>query len=180
MTAAGGAAVTGSIGFVALERSAFSQGSDYIGNKKGNGYLCDPGSLYIPEPLNIDANLSPVPFWNSVVWIDGDKVEFITWTLNFSQEVVKFFTCESNSDPVEPRFMAVGPMTAQFTGDYFFYSMTPTLWNIPDSVSTLTVNIAGEVINLEELELTTDSDDVRGQNDQAVIAVDYAAYKLVA
>lgn len=182
MTAASGSAVTGSIGFVALKRDLYVQGGGYIANKTGGNVLCNPGVLNVPLPLNPNSfpNMSPVPFWNSKVTIDGNDIEFVTWTLNFSQEVVKFFACEANVDPVEPKFMAVGPMTAQFTGDYMFVETTPTPWDIPDLLTTLTVAIAGAEIKLETLELTTDGDDVRDQNAPAVIAVDYSAYELVA
>jgi len=180
LTAGDGSLVTGSIGYVAIQRDSYVQGGDYVDDKTGDGYLCDPGVLNVPEPLGIDMNESPIPFWNSSVEVDGDVLDFVTWTLDFSQEVVKFFSCEASSVPAEPRFIAVGPMTVTFTGDYFFAATTPTPWDIPDTLATLTVNIAGETIDLANLELSTDADDVRGQNDPTVIAVDYAAYELVA
>jgi hypothetical protein len=180
LTADEGSAVTGSLGFVSLDRDSYTVGGDYIANKEGDELLCNPGSLNIPMPLQMDYARAPVPFWFSTVNIDGREVEFVTWTLDYSQEVVKFFKCEANAAVQAPAYIAVGPMTVTFTGSYLIYATTPSPWTFPDTLSTLTVTIADEEMKMEDLESRTTTDAVQAPQALTPIDVEYAAYTLVA
>lgn len=179
LTTGAGAVVTGSIGVVAIERNSYTIGGDYIDNKEGDDIFCSSPSFNVPDPLNPSGgNMTPIPFWNTSIVIDGSQVDFTTWTVDLSQEVVKFFSCEVNSSPVEPRFVAVGPMTVMFSGEYMFVDTATFL--VPDTLSTLTVNLAGTELKLATLEGQTSNDDVQAPDAMTPIAVEYAAFKLVA
>jgi len=178
ISATEGGVLEGSIGFVAETISNYDIGGDYIGNKIGQGFLCNPGSLNIPAPLNADSNLSPIPYWNSSIIVDGTLREFNSWSLDFNQEVVKFYACEHNTTPQAPKYIAVGPMTATFSGDFMF--VDSTTWTFPDYVSTLVVNIGGASISMADLESLTTNDAVQGPDSLTPVSVEYAVYQLVA
>lgn len=178
LSAAEGGALSGSASFVAIERTSYTRGGDYINNKTGGNTLCASGSVEWPNPLNADSNVVPIPYWNTFVEIDSTQYDFTTWSLDFSQEVVKFFACESNSTVQEPKFLAVGPMTATFTGDYMF--VDTATFSSPDTLTSLYVTMGGEQIKLEDLELTNDSDTLQGQDAIVPVSVEYAAYTLAA
>jgi len=181
MSAADGNAVNGSISFVALERDTYTVGGDYEANKEGENFLCNvPSGWNVPEPLNPHADFDkvPVPFWRSRVVINGTLQTFTTWNVDLSQEVVKFFACEHNANPVEPKWLAVGPMTATFTGDYM--SADTFTFTAPDTLTSLYIHIADQVLKLEDLELTSAPDPVQDQNALTPLSVEYAAYELVA
>ena len=117
---------------------------------------------------------------DTTVDIDSIQTQFLNWQINLSQEVVKFFSCESNSAPQEPKFLAMGPLIITFTGDYIFLE-DPNLTGdflVPDDVTTIDVNIAGESLGLRELELTSDTDAVQSPDALTPIAVDYNVYEL--
>jgi hypothetical protein len=183
ISASDGGPVTSSISFVAMQRDAYTVGGQYINNKFPDpNSLCGAGPstppFVVPEPLNpsADVNLVPIPYWNTSLVLDGVDVEFITWTVDFSQEVVKFFGCEVNANPVEPRFVGVGPMTATFSGDYMFVGTAP--FTIVDALPSLTINIGGDDLKFEDLELQSATDAVQGPTSVVPIAIEYAAYTL--
>jgi hypothetical protein len=174
-----GAALSSSISFVAMQRDSYTRGGDYLNNKQGNNPYCSSTTEVYPQPLNpLDGNIIPIPFWNTYVEINSTLIEFTNWNLEFSQEVVKFFACENNSTVQEPRYVAVGPMTVNFTGDYMF--VDTATFNSPTTLSTLYVTMGGEQIKLEDLELTTDTDSLQGQDAITPVSIEYAAYTLVA
>jgi len=184
LSASDGGFVTASVGFVAMERNAYTIGGDYIGNKVGEEFLCPPAPTFnVPEQLNpsADLNIIPIPYWNTKIEIEGALVEFVTWTIDFSQEVMKFFSCENNVDPVEPRFVAVGPMTAKFSGDFMFVD-TPT-FTVPNTLTSLdlflgvTETIPTE-FNFEDLELDSATDAVQSPDSLVPISIEYAAYTI--
>lgn len=178
LSAGEGGMLTSSIGFVSMQRDNYTRGGGYIGNKTGSNTPCDPGSLIFPEPLNADANnIVPIPYWNTFVEIDGTLIEMTNWTLDFSQEVVKFFGCENNSTVQEPKYVAVGPLSVVFTGDYMFVDVAT--FSSPDTLASLYVTMGNEQIKLEELELTTDTDNLQGGDAIVPVSLEYAAYTLV-
>ena len=180
LSASDGSAVTSSIGFVAMQRDSYTRGGDYLSNKTGvPGYCGGATGAVFPQPLNPNAaNIIPIPYWNTFVEIDGSLVELTNWTLDFSQEVVKFFGCFNNSTVQEPKYVAVGPMSVTFTGDYMFYE-TAT-FNSPNTLTSLYVTIGGEQIKLEDLEMTTDTDSLQSPDSIVPVSLEYAAYTLVA
>lgn len=175
-----GDSLGGSIGFVAMQRDSYTRGGNYIGNKTGGNTLCAGGSdPDFPDQLNPDNdNINPIPYWNTFVEINGTLIEMTTWSLDFNQEVVKFFGCLNNSTVQEPKYVAVGPLTVNFTGDYMF--VETATFSSPISLSTLYVTMGSEQIKLEDLELTTDTDNLQGQGSIVPVSLEYAAYTLVA
>jgi hypothetical protein len=179
ISASEGSALSGSISFVAMQRDAYTRGGDYIANKTGGNTLCAGGAIDFPDQLNpLNGNINPIPFWNTFVEINGSLVDMTNWSLEFSQEVVKFFGCFNNATVQEPKYVAVGPMTVNFSGDYMF--VDTATFSSPNTLSTLYVTMGGEQIKLEDLELTTDTDALQGQDAIVPVSVEYSAYTLVA
>jgi hypothetical protein len=180
LDAAEGGTLGSSISFVAMQRDTYVRGGDYIGNKTGGNTLCAGGTdPDFPDQLNpLNGNINPIPYWNTFVEINASQIDMTTWSLDFSQEVVKFFGCFNNATVQEPKYVAVGPMTVTFTGDYMFTSTAG--FSSPDTLSTLYVTMGGEQIKLEDLELTTDTDVLQGQDAIVPVSLEYAAYTLVA
>ena len=179
LSAGEGGLLTSSVGFVAMQRDSYTRGGDYITNKTGGNTLCVAGPPEFPSPLNPGvANINPIPYWNTFVEINGSIVEMTTWTLDFSQEVVKFFGCFAQSAVQEPKYVAVGPMTVNFTGDYMF--VDTAAFASPNALASLYVTMGGEQIKLEDLELTTDTDSLQGADAITPVSLEYAAYTLVA
>jgi len=180
LSAGDGTLVDGSVAFVAMERDSYTIGGNYIGNKNSNIF----GGSDVPVPLNVGgANDTPIPFWDTTVTIDATEYEFTTWSLDFSQDVVKFFECgrtSTGADPgvQEPKYVAVGPMSATFQGDYMF--VTTASFAIPDTLTTLYVNIGGTDVKLETLELTSATDAVQNGSAITPIGVEYFAYEIAA
>lgn len=176
-----GSNVEGSIGFVAIDSGTYAVGGDYIGNKQGSNFLSDPGSLGIPNPLQVDnqfpfTNTGLIPYWQTRVKMDSVYVDFISWNLDFTQDVVKFFACEKNASPVEPKFLAVGPMSLVFSGEYMFVGTSP--WAVPDFLNNLSVDIGPEVIKMKRGEKNSYRDDVVSGESLVPISVEYSVYEL--
>ena len=182
ISASDGGAVTASIGFVAMERDAYTIGGDYIGNKVGDEIFCSSPSYNVPDPLNpSNDNVNPIPYWNTKIEINGSLVEFVTWTIELSQEVVKFFGCEGNTNPVEPLYVAVGPMTARVSGDYIFTDTAS--FAILETLTSLDVffgatEVTPSELNFEDLELEAATDALQAPEALVPIAVEYAAYTI--
>ena len=175
LSASDGGLCEGSLSFVALERDSYVYGDKYIDNDEGEGLLCPSGTF--PPPLNPspDFNQNPVPFWNTRVTLEGAEYEFITWSLEFSQEVVKFFACENSATPAEPRYLAVGPMTINLTGSYMAdFLATPEFPG--DSLTDAIIYIGDDGFKLTDLEATTESDDVQTAETLVPLNIDYTAY----
>ena len=175
-----GSPVTGSVGFVSLARSNYVWGNSYISDKTGMGLLCPAGTF--PSPLNASADLNknPVPFWNTRVVVGGIDPHFVTWSIDFTQEVIKFFGCFAGggeTTPVDPKYLAVGPMTITFTGTYIQTSGGGYLGDAPASID---LNIAGTSIVLSRVENTTEQDDVQVGDSFTPLSVEYVAYEIAA
>jgi len=176
--------VAGTIGFVAIQRNTYDYAQqEYIQNVKG--YLATSG-LYpgsFPPPFNSPgcANLTPAPGYKTKLMVDGSFVDFSSWSLNLSQEVVKFFACEVNTNPVEPKYIAVGPMQADFNCEYVYYTGTPQ-FTAQDSIAELDLYLFGEAegisLKLKRMQRDTDSDDVQGQDEMVPLAATYRVYEL--
>lgn len=183
-----GAGVDGSVGFVALEQNDYTWGSLYKDNRRGNDAICTDANF--PDPLNPNANKNknPVPYWMTNVWVTvpsfaAVKKNFITWSLDFSQEVVKFFGCNDNgsgTDPLAqlPLFVAVGPMTATFSGSYMESFTGGTNGFLGDHLTQIEVDIAGTSIKLLRCEANSESDDVQTGDSMVPLTVEYAAYEI--
>jgi hypothetical protein len=117
-----------------------------------------------------------IPYWKTNVVIDGALVEFMSWNLDISQDIVQFFVCEDNANPIAPKFLAAGPMTVTFSGDYMFVNTSS--WSIPDFVNTLYINIGTTQIKMKRAERNVDRDDVQSGDSPTPINVEYAVYEL--
>ena len=171
VSASDGSAVEGSVGFTAIVRDSYAYGTAGV-----TGYTGNSAGVAPVNPLNPAAgNVNPVPFWNTEVTLTGGTTDFITWSLDLSQEVVKFFGCSGNNPTVqEPKYLAVGPMTATFTGTYIL-TAPPA-----DSIATGTIDIGASVpwITMARMELQNISDDVQSGDTLVPLNVEYAIYGL--
>jgi hypothetical protein len=173
VSAAEGSAVDGSVGFTAIERTSYSFGSDYIGNKFGEGLLCPVGGF--PEQLNGSPNNNPVPFWNTQVYVDGTPGDFLDWSLDITQPVETFFGCTggggADPGPQEPIFLACGPLEVRLSG---------TLMKdiLVDSPSSVVINVAGSSITLSVAERQSSDDDVQSGESFVVQNVEYEAFAI--
>jgi len=172
-----GASVEGSIGFLAVDTGTYALGGGYVENKKGDGYLCPFPPAGLQGPQSLIPNIM-VPYWQSSVYIDSAFVDFMSWNLDYSQDIVKFFTCEGNVNPIAPKFLAAGPMTVTFTGEYFFYSATPG-WTVPNDLATLDINIGTSQLKMKRGERTNSRDDVQSADSPTPINVEYALFEIV-
>jgi len=186
ISASEGSAVTASVSFVALNMTTYTfgvQGTEgYIENKDGFGMFCPPWSN-IPLPLNkADGgrkNINPIPYWNTKVKFPDTStpIDFTNWTLDFSQDVVKFFTCQdegSSTDPgaLEPAYLAVGPMTVTFNGSYMLKD------RLGDNIDELDIVLGDQTFKLKKLENTTVSDDLQTGDALVPLTVEYAVYNI--
>jgi len=186
ISASEGSAVTSSVSFVALNMTTYTFGATglegYIDNKKGFGMFCPPWSN-VPLPLNkADSgrrNINPIPFWNTKIQLPAGPtvIDFTSWTLDFSQDVVKFFTCQdegSTTDPgaLEPAYLAVGPMTVTLSGSYMLRD------RLGDNIDELDVILDDQTLKLKMLENTTVSDDLQNSDALVPLTVEYAVYNL--
>lgn len=192
ISASEGSAVESTIGFIALERDSYVWGLDYIDNKEGSlsgdqTPLC-PIVSNMPPPLNPASakNKNPVPFWNTKVLVGAtspSQKNFTTWSLDFNQDVVKFFGCTrtvAGPDPSaqEPLFLAVGPMTVTFSGSYMeSFDGTSNLF-LGDTIDQIELFVASESLKLKRLELTSENDEVQSGSTLTPLTVDYAVYEI--
>ena len=189
ISASEGAAVDGSVGFVALQRDNYDWGKLYKDNRLGeskdgtNGNIICPPSNF-PEPLNLFSkkNKIPIPYWNTIIKVTATSTEkvknFTTWSLDFSQEVVKFFGCNNNATVQEPLFMAVGPMTVTFSGSFMDDFTAAQNGFLGDHLKQIEIDIASSKIKLLRLEATSENDDVQTADSPVPLTVEYAAYEI--
>jgi hypothetical protein len=179
-----GAGMEGSIGFTAIERTNYAYGTQglqgLVVGKQGVGLLC-VGSQGFPAPLNADRNLSPIPFWNTKVKIDGAFYDFTNWTLNFAQDVVLFFASTDAASGVDPGpkapdFLAVGPMTVTFSGDYMLKASSADGGTGAEIDGELT--LADQTFKINSMELQSISDDLQTGDSLVPLSVEYAVYDI--
>jgi hypothetical protein len=147
-SASQGSIVTGSLGFSAMGRDTYVYGSD------------------TPAKNPADNNLQPIPYWDTAI----GAYKFIDWNLAFTQDVVKFFACKNNTNPVEPAYIGVGPVDIAFSGSYMFDS------EMPDTIASLAVQIGSTTFTLSKNQLQDISDNVQTHNNLTPITVTLACY----
>jgi hypothetical protein len=182
VSASADAALDGSLQFDSIGRS-YTYGNFFpykMGNSPddpGVNTLLNPDSGF-PYQLNPEGHsLVPVPFWNTSIQVNGDDVEFTTWTMSFSQDVVKFFACEHNTSPQTPKYLAVGPMTVVFSGSY----INQTFFS--DSLDVIRVTVGNPSIDYERLNLkrcaqNTYQDDLQSPDGVTVLDMEYTVYEI--
>lgn len=178
LNAASGGLVTGSIEFAALQRDSYTQGGDYTGNSQGMNQ-CGGMSRIMPPFLNpsLNANINPVPYWKTQWVFDGANQDFTDWSLNMSQDVVKFFVCEDNDVMQPPKFIAVGPLTLTMNVTYVPLKDTVGAFVVPDEITTAVLNIGSRALTFGKLELNQATDAVASKSSFASISADYSIYE---
>ena len=190
LSASEGSTVGGTLGFVALQQNTYTWGDKYITNKQGMGLVC-PLDVGMPPPLNKGQdNKNPVPFWNTKVYVKPvsgslTKYNFTTWTLDFTQEIVKFFGCTHTSGAPhtvaqEPLFIAAGPMGIVFTGSFILDLDTTPTGYFGNNLDQLVVYVGSETLTMNRLEVTSESDDVQTGDSLVPLTVEYAGYEIAA
>ena len=142
--------VTGTIGFVALDRTTYTYGSDTV-RSAGMTEMYD---------------LVPIPYWKTSI----GAYKFLEWSLDFSQDMVKFYACNHTTGPQEPIYTGVGPMTATLTGSYLYSG------EMADSPGDMIVTVGGGSITLKLTELQSSADDVVTGDSLTPIKVTVNAY----
>jgi hypothetical protein len=167
-----GSVVDSSVGFVALKQDTYTWGSNYIGNRKGKACPLDP------PPLNPSlGNINPIPFWNTTITVAGTKKNFMNWSLDFSQEIVKFFACKNNATVQEPLYVAAGPLMVTFSGSYM-EDFPGTNAYLADYLTDIVIGIDSDSITLKRLENNSKSDDVQTAETPVPLTVEYSAYEI--
>lgn len=183
ISASEGSLVDGSVGFTALSRANYEYGdeslSGYINNKTGAGLMCVNANM--PSPLNpIPHNYNPIPSWFTRITLGTDVYDFLSWTLDFSQEVVKFPACNHTEGPQGPVHVGVGPMTVTLSGAWMWIDDGKPADYPLDTLTNGKVEIIadGEYISFPQLELNTSSDDVQSQDTMTPVNLEYAIYEI--
>jgi hypothetical protein len=177
-----GGLLDGSLGFVAIDQDTYAYGTQgmqgYTENEAGEGLLC-PLATGMPPPLNASGNnCNPIPFWNSKVLFGTDALDLLSWSLDFSQDVVKFQACNYTIGPQAPAYVGVGPMTVSLSVAWMWITSNAPATYPGDSVAAATVQIADTSIGLKKLELQTSSDDVQSSDSTTPVQLEYAVYEL--
>jgi hypothetical protein len=172
----------GSLGFVAVERDNYAYGAEkidgYFENAKGAGLLC-PLATGMPPPLNKDGkNYYPIPSWYSKITLGTDIYDFLSWSLDISQDVVKFFACNHVVGPQGPSYIGVGPMSITFSGAWMWIENNKPAAFPLDDITELKVEIADTDIKFKKLELQNVSDDVQSSDSTTPVQLEYAVYEL--
>jgi hypothetical protein len=181
LSASDGSAVTGSIGFVALDRDSFDLEDDYIDNKTGSITCADLAASGDIPALNVGDDVNPIPFWHTRVEASGliqTGVEAMSWNLSFNQEVVKFFKCEGLQGPQAPFRIGVGPMTITLQMDVMILNQTIT--SLPDILNNVILHIGTSSLKFDDLEIDSDNDDLQTGASLVPLSLTYGVYKLVA
>lgn len=155
ISASEGAMTSGTLGFLAENRTTYTYGTDTISQ---NG-TTDAAVMA----------LEPIPYWFTAI----GSYKFIEWSLDFSQSVVKFFSCQNKAGPQGPAHIGIGPMTISLTGSYIQGG-----GEFADTVASLVVTVAGSTVTLKNVQLQNISDDVRTRNTLTPISMDAAVYEL--
>jgi hypothetical protein len=182
ISATEGSLMDGSLGFVAMDRDTYSYGAQgidsYPGNVTGKGLLCTLATG-MPSPLNVSGeNYNPIPSWYSKITLGVEVYDFLTWTLNFSQDVVKFFACTGVQGPQAPMYVGVGPMAVTFSGSWMWLDKDAQTSFPADDVTDLKVEVADTSISFKNLELQSISDDVQSIDSTTPVQMEYAIYEL--
>lgn len=157
--------VTGSVGFFAMDRDDYELEDDYIGDVRGR----EDWDFHTKEII---------PFWKTTVSFTGaaSSYQIIDWKLSFSQDIQKIFLCKYNTDPIAPTYIGIGLMTATLDVTVAVLNTTVTILDtLPSAVVTIDTN----TLNLAELELTTATDAIEGNDSMEPISLNYNIYQLV-
>jgi len=187
--AAEGSAVTGSLDFVAIERSSEAIANNYISNR--NGRLQDgtiPGynsSALSSSQLGAFAggvsggDVQPVPYWLGVL-ISSEMIpsnsKITSWSVTINQEVVKYFKCEGlYTEAVAPFRVGIGAVTVELQVELYVVSSS---YVVQQDVNDLTVDIGGVTIGMSDLELQNHAQNIATGSDLTSVEMTYAVHGL--
>jgi len=190
-----GSFVTCSLGFVGLSHDVLNGGTDsFCDNQFGQGYAAGIFKVDQTNPLNpCSDNLNPIPFWiappkltySSNPDVNGIADKCTDWNMDFSRNVVKFFSCENvtksvtpkvvDNEAPAPKFIASGPMSITFNFTEMVGLSQATIQSQlrPDDDFT-SVDILGRRFN--DLELNSRDDNIVSQESLAIISYSYNVY----
>jgi len=149
--------VTGSVGFVALTATMSA----------GETYPTPPAAGGIVTPVVF--TLKPLAYWQTKVNIGGD-LDCISWTLNFNQDVVKFFTCQGQSSAQAPKYVAVGPLNGDFQCEVLLTAGIPT-----DTASPV-LTLASHSFTFTDSELNNTGQSLKSGSDVLSFPMQYQLY----
>lgn len=120
-------------------------------------------------------NLNPIPWWKtSVSAFSGTGIVApLSWSLSFSQEVNKLFTCSANEDVQEPAILAIGPLTGQLQIEI---AVLEGSFSVPTDLSNVVVTIGTSSFGIGRISLGNFADDVRDPNSQTTVGLTYDIY----
>lgn len=179
VTASEGSFVDGTLDIVAMSQSyayGDSTVSGYFNNKQGVGLLCS-GSGF-PTPLNVPRGCNPIPYWNTKVTLGGQVMDCTTWTMTFSQDIVKIFACNNAVSAQPPAYLGVSPMTVTLSGSWMWLQNNKPSSFPPDVISSANVDVAGSVFNFGSGELQSISDNVQTGDSTTPVEFEYSMYAL--
>jgi len=190
ISADGSGAVTGSMSVAMPEGlPSYVYGDKYITNVEGMGLLCPVADF--PPQLNpsTSLNINPIPSWKTYIEENGTrKHKFLTWSVDFSQEAVRFFGCNDTAspaepDPVAPSFLAMGPMTVIFTATFlpieeFTIAAIPVIDPWEPLTEPLKIYLDVDVLELKRIEVNEFSDNVGTGNSMVPLNVEYTVYEI--
>lgn len=150
--------VTGSVGLTALTATMAA----------GDTYPIPPSAGGIVN--NVIFNQKPVAYWQSRVRIGGADVDALSWGLNFSQDVVKVFTCQAENTPQEPKYVAVGPLNGDFQCEVLQTEA------IPDDIATPALTIVTRTFTFTDAELNSTGQSLKSGSDILSFPMQYQLY----
>ena len=178
LSASEGSAVTGSIGFSAIDRDDFDIEDDYRNNKTGFIACADLASS--GDIPSLSPNLNPIPFWYTRISATGliqAGIEVLSWSLTANQSVEKFFKCLGNTYAQAPFRIGVGPMTINLQMDIMV--LNTSLASLPSTLNNVVLHLGTSSIQFDDLEIDSDDDGLQVGATPVALSVSYSAYKLV-
>jgi hypothetical protein len=152
-----GSLVTGSVGLTALTATMAA----------GETYPVPPAAGGIVNPVIFTQK--PMAFWRTKVRV-GVDLDVLTWSLNFNQDVVKVFTCQGQSTPQEPKYVAVGPLTGDFQCEVL---QTAAL---PSDTATPILTLATRTFTFTNAELNSTGQSLKSGSDVLSFPMQYQLY----
>ena len=117
-----------------------------------------------------NSNYNAIPSYSAVLTNDLN-LDLTSWSITFGQELNVEFTCEGNQNPVQPRFISVGPLMTEMEIEY--HGLDNKLF---DDIGITTASYSG--LNFSNLELLTGTEGIQGLDALNTITHTYFAYNL--
>jgi len=137
------------------------------------------GLPILPTTLAADLNINPYPWWKFTVYNGENITKYLTWSLSFSQDIVRHFLCKADTDVYAPSIFSIGPLSVNFKFDILpDYNISPFA-TVENPIAALEVRIDGvEAFTLEDLELQRTVDDIQSFDSLSVVSLSYDVYQI--